>query len=234
MAEQRQQVKKLLIDFLDRRAKAIRSVRFSSLLINPFLIRMLARELGLTDARSIVEWLFRERIERGMVTAFGTTLEKIAKVFSEGTGTEGADIYKIKQGRHNYIQVKSGPNTVPKHLAVKSSELLHSALRRNRGAIAIFGMCYGNKQQVSGIVKKYITVPTLIGREFWEYISDDPSCIDEIYEIVEEAAREYKDPKGRRLQELIDEKLQELEAEFKRIYGESGPDMWRKLLLRNS
>lgn len=159
-------------------------------------MRLLARELGLAGPREIVRWLVQQRLERGTVTSFGRVLEDVAKMFSEPTGVEGADVMKIRNGRHNYMQVKSGPNTVPKDLAVRITQLLESARRRNRGSVVWFGMCYGNPEQVSSIVKRYVGIDFMIGRQFWEFISGDPNCIDEIFEIAAEVSNTFRGPEG--------------------------------------
>ncbi|MFQ5750982.1 MAG: PmeII family type II restriction endonuclease [bacterium] len=147
-----EQIKLIFYQFLRSRVRTIRRLKIKDLNINPFLIRILANEMGLNDSKSIVKWLVSQRYERGTVTSFGNALQKVAKVFSEGTGVEGADILKTKDSSHYHIQVKSGPNTIPKDLGVRISQLLRSAQRRNLGSIALFGMCYGNKQLVSSIV----------------------------------------------------------------------------------
>lgn len=139
-------VEEIFRQFLKDRAATIRKLEITDLNINPFLIRILAKQMDLRDAKSIVQWLINQRIERGTVTSFGIALQNAAKVFSEGTGVEGADILKTKAGRHYHIQVKSGPNTVPKDLAVRITQLLQSAQRRNRGSVALFGMCYGSPE----------------------------------------------------------------------------------------
>jgi len=206
--------------------------------INPFLIRILSDELSLSNSEAIVRWLVGQRLERGTVTSFGIALQEAAKVFSEGSGVEGADILKTKKGKHYHIQVKSGPNTIPKDLGVRISQLLRSAQRRNRGSIALYGMCYGNKEQVSSIVRKYVQeeggVDWICGREFWEFISDDPQCVEEIYEIAAEVGSTFRDPKGQSISEVIESKIQDLTREFERIYGKSGDKMWEKLLKGNS
>ncbi len=237
-AERRNQIKEIFKKFLRNRACKIRRLKIEDLNINPFLIRILAKEMGLNDAASIVKWLVSQRLERGTVTSFGDALQKAAKVFSEGTGVEGADIMKVKCGHHCYIQVKSGPNTVPKDLGVQISKLLRSAQRRNSGSYAIFGMCYGNKNQVSNVVKRYVEeeggISWIAGREFWEFISDNPDCIDEIYTIASEASEEFRDAKGQTLSEILDIKIEELQTEFEKVYGKSGSVMWKNLLERNS
>jgi len=234
----RNQIKQLFEQFLRNRAQTIRRLKIEDLNINPFLIRVLAKEMGLNDAKSIVKWLVDQRIERGTVTSFGIALQDAAKVFSEGTGVEGADILKTKKDRHYHIQVKSGPNTIPKDLGVRISQLLRSAQRRNRGSVALFGMCYGSKQQVSSIVRKYVEheggIDWVTGREFWDFISDDPNCIDEIYEIADRVGEEFKDAQGQTLSEILDAKIEELRKQFEGLYGKSGNLMWEKLLERNS
>ncbi|MDH7486174.1 MAG: PmeII family type II restriction endonuclease [Anaerolineae bacterium] len=230
----RERIRQILEDFLRYRLARIERLSLDDLDINPFLLRLLSHEMGLNDARSVVEWLVSQRFERGTVTAFGGTLEKIARVFGETTGVEGADLMLAREGRHHYVQVKSGPNTVPKDLATKISELLHSAQVRNFGAVALFGMCYGNPTRVSSIVRRYVTVPYKVGRDFWAFLSGEENCVDQIYAIAAEVSESFRDPKGRSLKEALDEKVNELCDEFIRRYGQTGPEMWEKLLRENS
>jgi hypothetical protein len=99
-------------------------------------------------------------------------------------------------------------------------------------------MCYGSKARVSSIVRKYVQeeggVDWISGKEFWEFISDDSQCLEEIYEIAAKIGRTFKDPKGQSLSEVIEAKIQELRKEFEKIYGRSGSRMWKKLLEDNS
>ncbi len=236
--EKRDQIEQIFRRFLLNRVKTIRRLRMADLDINPFLLRLLSNELGLDNSEAIVRWLVNQRLERGTVTSFGIALQDAAKVFSEGTGVEGADILKTKEGRHYHIQVKSGPNTIPKDLGVRIAQLLRSAQRRNRGSLALYGMCYGSRARVSSIVRKYVQeeggVDWISGREFWEFVSDDPQCLERIYDIAAEVGRTFKDPKGQSLSEVIEVKIQELTKEFERIYGKCGSEMWKKLLEDNS
>jgi len=198
--EKKEAIKNIFVKFLKNRVARIRKLKIEHFDINPFLIRMYAEQLSLNRPKEIVEWVIRQRLERGTVTSFGTALQEAAKVFSEGTGVEGADILKTKNGIHYHIQVKSGPNTIPKDLGVRISQLLRSAQRRNRGSVALYGMCYGSKQQVSNIVKKYVKreggVDWVTGRDFWEFISGDLRCLDEIYQIIGEVGDNFQDEKG--------------------------------------
>jgi hypothetical protein len=209
--KKRKQIEEIFEKFLLSRVETVRRLRVEDLDINPFLIRILSYQLGLNSPEAIVRWLVGQRLERGTVTSFGIALQDAAKVFSEGTGVEGADILKTKEGKHYHIQVKSGPNTIPKDLGERIAELLRSAQRRNRGSVALYGMCYGNKAQVSGIVKKYVQqkggVDWISGREFWGFIADDLQCFQQIFEIANEVGRTFKDPHGQSLSEVVEAKI---------------------------
>ena len=91
---------------------------------------------------------------------------------------------------------------------------------------------------LSSIVRKYVEleggVECIAGREFWEFISDDPDCIDEIYRITDEVSTTFKDEYGQTLKEIVEDKLAELQAQFEARYGRSGEVMWVKLLEYNS
>jgi hypothetical protein len=232
--DRKAEIRQIFEQFLSSRVRQIRRLRIGDLDINPFLVRLLAHQMDLTDAKSMVGWFVAQRLERGFVTSFGIALQEAAKVFSEGTGVEGADILKNRDGRHYHIQVKSGPNTVPKDMAVRITELLQSAQRRNRGSVGLFGMCYGSPEQVSGIVRKYVEVDTLVGRQFWEFISGDPACIEEVYAIAGQVGETFRDAGGQTLSQTIEDKITEMESEFRSLYGEGGAPMWLNLLERNS
>ena len=75
--EQKTRVREVFESFLKRRAQKIKKLRFENLEINPFLIRLMSRELDLIDARSIVEWRVQQHWERGLVTAFGFALPRL-------------------------------------------------------------------------------------------------------------------------------------------------------------
>ncbi|MCS7160504.1 MAG: hypothetical protein RMJ19_08530 [Gemmatales bacterium] len=53
-SRQRKQIRRIFQDFLHRRLSAVRELRLQDLDINPFLLRLLAVELGLTNAKAIV------------------------------------------------------------------------------------------------------------------------------------------------------------------------------------
>ena len=62
-----------------------------------------------------------QHLERGSVTAFGTTLQSIEDIGGKATGVAGVDIMPTREGRHYYIQVKSGPDTANRDIASRSA-----------------------------------------------------------------------------------------------------------------
>lgn len=234
-SETRQKIRAIFEKFLSNRIKTIRGLKLEDLDINPFVVRLFSKELGLNDSKSIVTWLLNQRLERGTVTSGGTWLQKIAGIFCEPTGVEGADLMKRKGAHHHYLQVKSGPNTVDKDACRGITRDLRSAQRRHPGSITVFGMAYGNPDRVSDIVNNYLDCDKkLIGKEFWEFVSDDPNCMLEIYEIAGEVGGQFRDKRGQTLAQVMNQKTQQLIAEFEAIYGKSGDEMWENLFKRNS
>ena len=233
--EQQQKVREIFEKFLRNRIVTIRRLSIADLNINPFLVRLLAKQQGLDDPRSIVVWLLSQRLERGTVTSAGNILQAIAKLFAEGSGVEGADLLKTKRGRHYNIQLKSGPNTVDKDACEYISKKLRSAQRRYPGSITLFGMAYGNPEQISSIVSSYLDADQkFIGAGFWDFVADDPDCMREIYQIAGEVGEKYRDKRGQTLGEVLELKLEELVVEFESVYGKGGSEIWNNLFKHNS
>ena len=241
-SEQADRVREAFVDFLRDRAGKLRQLKLRDIDFNPFLIRLYSgpHALGLTDAKDIIAWRMAQRMERGTVTSLGTAFQKAAAAFADRTGVEGSDLVKIKRAgtrtQTYYIQLKSGPNTVPKDLAVVTRQLLERARDFNRGSVPIYATAYGTKDQISGVVRGYVErqgIRVIAGREFWEFISDDPRCIDEVYAIAAEVARDFRDERGQSLAEVLKETEARLAKEFDDQYG-SGLQMWTTLINRNS
>ena len=150
--EIRNLIKKEFLGIARSRHNALKKLSIAGLNFNPFLLRI----LNLNSPEKIAEFMINERLERSVVTSFGSRIQKIAKLIGgKGTGVEGGDIFIEKKGRRYYIQMKAGPNTPNKNLVQMINQLLVSATRRNAGSIALLGMTYGNRAKVSGIIRKY-------------------------------------------------------------------------------
>jgi ribosomal protein S13 len=215
----------------EKRYELLESIKFEELSFNPFLLRL----LGLEAPEDVALFAVSERIERSLVTSYGAHIQRIAQIVAgRGTGVEGADICKEKRGRRYYIQVKAGPNTVNKDISSQISTLLQSATKRNSGSVALLGMTYGHKEKVSSILQRYSQIGWLVGREFWEFISDDCDCASKLFELAAEVAREVQkeQKEGGKGLFSVTEKVEEVARKIKEKYGE-GEQMWEKLFEDN-
>jgi hypothetical protein len=217
--EQRERALAHFRRFLRQRLVNLERLALDDLTFNVLLLRANATMLELHDAETLLRYRLAQRLERGSVTAFGTTLQSISKdIAGHATGVAGADIMLVRD-RHYYIQVKSGPDTANRDIAQNIGALLNSA--RDPQAVCMFGVCYARPEQISGIVKGQLQaagVGLMIGREFWEFISGDPNCLNEILALASEAAGEAP-PGELSFAERVDRKLEGLTRDFTNRYG---------------
>jgi hypothetical protein len=101
----------------------------------------------------------------------------------------------------------------------------------------MFGVCYARPEQISGIVKGQLEragVGLKIGREFWEFISGDPQCLNELLALAGDAAGEA--PAGEAsFADRVEAKLESLTSEFAARYGPALDDRaWERFLADNS
>ena len=223
-------VKKQLQGIAQARFNALDKLSIETLDFNPFLLRL----LGFETPREIAEFMVTQRTERGAVTSYGQRIQTIAKLITtRGTGVEGADICKEKNGRRYYIQMKAGPNTPDKDILQQINTLLQGAIRRNHGSVALLGMTYGKRDRVSSIIQKYSQINWLIGKEFWEFISDDPHFARTLFEIVQDISDNYIPDGGLPFHQRYAQKVDELTRQIQQKYGDGGPEMWEKIFQDN-
>jgi hypothetical protein len=237
-AEQRDRASEHFRRFLRQRVVQLERLTLADLTFNVVLLRATATMLDLHDAESLLRYRLAQRLERSSVTAFGTTLQAIAKdIAGHATGVAGADIMLLKNNRHYYIQVKSGPDTANQDIAQNIGSLLNSARVRDPSAVCMFGVCYARPEQISSIVKGQLQaagVGLIVGREFWEFISDDPQCLDELLALAGEASAEAQ-PGEASFDDRVRRKLASLVGEFHGRYGHTlDSRAWEKFLADNS
>jgi hypothetical protein len=237
-ADQRERVLEHFRRFLRRRVVNLERLGLADFTFNVVLLRANATMLELRDPETLLRYRLAQRVERGSVTAFGSTLQAIAKdIAGHATGVAGADIMLVRDNRHYYIQVKSGPETANQDIAQNIGTLLNSARARDPDAVCMFGVCYARPEQISGIVNGQLQragVGLKIGREFWEFISGDPQCLNELLALAGEAAGEAP-PGEASFADRVEQKLESLVAEFHARYGQALDDgTWERFLADNS
>jgi len=232
------EVQEILIKYMRNVFRNLRNLHLDDLTPNPLLMKLVGTAAELNSAYDIVEYMLNARIERSTSTGFGMTIQKIATCFCETTGVGGADISIVKTNELGfpvrwYIQMKSGPNTVNKDICVQISQELQSAVRRAPGSAGLLGVTYGKAERVSGITQQYLSFDFKAGRDFWEFISEDPECYRKLWYLTMSIAENFEDRGRITLKELIEIKRDELTREFLEKYGQAGERMWDNFLEEN-
>lgn len=232
------EIQEIMVKYLKNVFKNLRNLQLDDLTPNPLLMKLIGTAAELNSASNIVEYMINARLERSTSTGFGMTIQKIATAFCEATGVGGADISIVKENQQGvpvrwYIQMKSGPNTVNKDICIQISNELQSAVRRAPGSAGMLGITYGKADRVSGITQQYLNFDFEAGREFWEFISNDPQCYKKLWHLTINIAENFEDKGGITLKELIEMKREELTNQFIAKYGEFGERMWNNFLEEN-
>lgn len=232
------EIEEIMIKYLKNVFKNLRNLKLDDLTPNPLLMKLVGKAAELNSANKLVEYMLNARIERSTSTGFGMMIQRIATAFCEKTGVGGADISIVKNNELGvpvrwYIQMKSGPNTVNKDICIQISSELQSAIRRAPGSAGMLGITYGKADRVSGITQKYLSFDFEAGRDFWEFISNDPKCYKKLWYLTISIAENFEDRGGLTLRELIEMKREELTEQFLFKYGEAGEKMWNNFLEEN-
>jgi hypothetical protein len=186
---------------------------------NPFLIKC----LNLRNAREVVELNIYMFATRSIVTSMGFFVEKLLLASSESAAAcdKPWDVVKIHEdGRRSWIQVKSGPNDMDADQIRLWSGLIANKIAA--GDEAFIGITYGKRGSSSvtlGLFKTYLPDwerRTLIGRELWDFISEDPKYHEKIFPLLAEAAAKVlgHDSIEFRIQQCIDKVTKEFERRY--------------------
>ena len=235
--EQEQQIRSIFQEFVKGRYDRVRKLKLSDLQINPFFLRQISPHLEWCSVRDVVYFLVDETFQRGIVTSAGFKAESIAKVFGIPTAVDGIDfeIHRPRPGGGTdvyYIQVKAGPNTIHKDTQERIERRFDYALRRNPRAIPIVGITYGNASRANSFTTRLMDrFQVVFGEEFWTFVSDDPQCMNDVYQLSIQVATTYHPPRiPMSLKQLLNDKIDEITQEWEAAYGTFGPQMWNNLL----
>lgn len=136
--------------------------------VNPFL----AGALKLTQKKDIIRFFLTQRLQRGIVTSFGTLLQEIAKILDAEANIEDIDLVIKKDGKTHYVQLKSGPEGFTRPALRKTKGAFDKLKTKDPTCVTTIAFCYGKKNQLSKIWGKEVYESAdvvLIGKEFWDY-----------------------------------------------------------------
>lgn len=207
--------------FTKTQVDMIRGLDLAKLNPNPFLIK----SLNLTTPEECVRFNVYALSTRSIVTSMGFAVEKFLLASSEGAekGKKPWDIVKTDaNGERHWIQVKSGPNDMDKDQVLYWSDLIDKKVRD--GDRAYIGMTYGRRANETVSINHLKTYfsdwgdKTLIGRELWDFVADDPRFQDKLFDVLVSSAREVISDTS--VCEEIDMCIERITAEFVQKYGD--------------
>jgi hypothetical protein len=201
-------------DFVRRQARMLEGITLPRLSPNPFLIKC----LNLNTPREVVELNVYMFSTRSIVTSMGFFIQSLL-ISSSDTATQCDtpwDILKTRtDGQRSWIQVKSGPNDMDADQIRYWSALIADKVGLHEDAY--IGTTYGKRGTLTvtlGLFKTYLPdweKRTLIGRELWDFISEDPTYHERVFPLLAEAASRVlgNDSIEFRIQQCVDRVTEE-------------------------
>lgn len=210
-------------DFTKRQLAMLRSLKLDSLNPNPFLIKI----LNLRTPKEVVQINVYMAATRSIVTSMGFFVERLLLASSETVDKSprgsGWDLLKTKvNGSKHWIQVKSGPNDMDKDQIVYWAAKIEEKI--SEGEKAYIGITYGkrtNETVTFGLMKQLLPdweMKTLVGRELWDFISDDPNYHSKLLETLRRSAHQVLNVRS--ITEELDACVDRIKNEFVEKYGE--------------
>ncbi len=208
--------------FTKRQLDMIRSLNLDNLNPNPFLIKT----LNLHTPEEVVRLNVYMVATRSIVTSMGFFVERLllasSKTAERAPRKSGWDLVKTDDKSNvHWIQVKSGPNDMDKDQIVYWSEKIQEKI--DGGDKAYIGITYGkrtNNTVTFGIMKQLLPdweLRTLIGRELWDFISDDPKYHTRLFKTLRKAAEQILQTHS--ICEEIESCIERVRTEFIETYG---------------
>lgn len=209
-------------DFIRRQLKAVDRLKLDDLTPNPFLVKA----LGLRTPEEVVRLNVYMAATRSMVTSMGFFFEVLMELSSEtvrrAPRKSGWDLVKTRGQQEHWIQAKSGPKDMDKDQIVHWDDRIRAKVKEGHGAH--IGIAYGTRETESvtiALFKQHLTDwtdHTLIGKELWQFLSDDEGYVETLLTELGRAARQVLGERS--IVESIDERIDAITDEFVKAHGD--------------
>jgi hypothetical protein len=209
-------------EFVRKQVRMLDELTLDRMSPNPFLIK----SLNLQTPREVVELNVYMFATRSIVTSMGFFVEKLLLASSNSAAKceRPWDILKTnKKGKRHWIQVKSGPNDMDADQIRLWAGLIAKTV--SKGDNAYIGTTYGKRTRASvtlGLLRTYLPdweKRTLIGRELWDFISEDPTYHEKLFPMLAEASSQVLGNES--IEERIQRRIETITQEFSKKYGVS-------------
>lgn len=156
---------------------------------NPFLLRVLGIKENTVEA---YEFRIRQRLERTLVTSFGSIFQEVLKTLDREARVEDIDLVFKKNGRTHYVQLKSGPEGFTRPTLRKTKQTFEELKMQDPSCVTVIGFAYGSTRDLSpvwGQEAKESADMLLAGKDLWDYFLGK-GAYEEILSVFEEAGNE--------------------------------------------
>jgi hypothetical protein len=161
-------IREKIAEYIIKMTQKYEDLKRDDLAINPFL----AGTLKLDTEEDALKFFITQRLQRSIVTSFGSLLQEIAKILDSEANIEDIDLVINKDGKIHYIQLKSGPEGFTRPALRKTKGAFDKLKIKNSTCVTTIAFCYGVKSQLSKIWGKELYESAdivLVGKEFWDY-----------------------------------------------------------------
>ena len=225
-------IKKHVRDYLKSQVQRLgQEMNFSEKIVNPFFIGIMKDQLGIETKKKLATALVFEGIIKGLTGSFGGRLQKIAGEFTHESPKQGFHLRIKKNGKFHNIIVVSGPQHNTSNV-----EKYRLKMERSREEfpkeVPVFGICYGNKKTLSLNFSNNIRTglkneKIVIGKEFWEFISGDKNCRNEVLKTITDEAEKFSELEEHdTIFEALTKTSEGMNDYFTDMYGKDPKKFW--------
>ncbi len=220
-------IKILTKDFIRRQVNAIGNITLEGLNANP----LLCRALKLNTPEEFIKFYAYSALSRSIVTSMGFLVQDLmlysntnvydGKNYPESYGTKWDVVIEGLDGIRSYIEVKSGPNDLDKTQILAYDKAIKKVVNGNEKAF--IGITYGKPDGdyvSTSILETYVDnwkSKVLIGKELWDYISDNSSYHETLMNTIKRTAEAFLGDES--LVDKIDNKIHSLLDDFASRYS---------------
>ena len=229
-------IRKHVRDYLKRQVeKFSQKQNFEGQIVNPFWLALIKSQLDVETKQKLARFLIFYGKTKGMTGSFGGKLQEIAGEFSHEAPKKGFHL-RIKKGQKIYnVIVVSGPQHNTSNVAKYLSKM-ETSKKDFPGEIPVFGICYGNKDTLKLSFGKILRTglkneKIYIGKDFWQFISGDKNCRDQVLELIQDEALKFsKSDDYDSIYDALIKQSESLEEHLSKMYGSDPKKFWKNLL----
>lgn len=152
-------------------------MKLDDLNINVFL----DAAMPLRTLDEVMEFAVSQRVQRGIVTSFGSLYEQIiVGFFKNSVKIHDIDFSFKRDDIQYHVQVKSGPEGFTGPALTKTIETMEELKRKDPDCKNIIAFSYGKEEKISKVWRTKLTqaenrgiLKVLIGRKFWNFVTQE-------------------------------------------------------------